>query len=116
LAEEVATLDHIRHGRLVFGVGPIARPISQPVMPGKARYLRVPIYVAETEASARADPEPSIMQFYRTLGLQLEGAAKRPGMGAGEARAELLITLVISFLTTLVVLASKSGARWRDHR
>jgi alkanesulfonate monooxygenase SsuD/methylene tetrahydromethanopterin reductase-like flavin-dependent oxidoreductase (luciferase family) len=51
-------------------------------------YLRVPIYVAETEASARADPEPSIMQFYRTLGLQLEGAAKRPGMGAGEERAE----------------------------
>ena len=45
-------------------------------------YLRVPINVAETEASARADPEPSIMQFYRTLGLQLEGAAKRPGMGA----------------------------------
>ena len=51
-------------------------------------YLRVPIYVAETEASARADPEPSIMQFYRTLGLQLEGAAKRPGVDAGEERAE----------------------------
>ena len=51
-------------------------------------YLRVPIYVAETEASARADPEPSIMQFYRTLGLQLEGAAKSPGVREGEQRAE----------------------------
>jgi alkanesulfonate monooxygenase SsuD/methylene tetrahydromethanopterin reductase-like flavin-dependent oxidoreductase (luciferase family) len=51
-------------------------------------YLRVPIYVAETEASARADPEPSIMQFYRTLGLQLEGTANRPGVRAGEQRSE----------------------------
>ena len=51
-------------------------------------YSRVPIYVAETEASARDDPEPSIMQFYRTLGLQLEGTAKRPGVRAGEQCAE----------------------------
>src|SRR6516162_4495637 len=51
-------------------------------------YLRVPIYVAETEASARADPEASIMHFYRTLGLQLEGAATSPGVRAGEQRAE----------------------------
>jgi hypothetical protein len=28
------------------------------------------------------------MQFYRTLGLQLEGTAKRPGVRAGEQRAE----------------------------
>jgi alkanesulfonate monooxygenase SsuD/methylene tetrahydromethanopterin reductase-like flavin-dependent oxidoreductase (luciferase family) len=51
-------------------------------------YLRVPIYVGETEASARAEPEQSIMQFYRTLGLQLEDSAKRPGMRAGDQRAE----------------------------
>jgi hypothetical protein len=56
-------------------------------------YLRVPIYVAETEASARDDPEPSIMQFYRTLGLQLEGTAKRAGVCAGEQRAERGLTL-----------------------
>jgi alkanesulfonate monooxygenase SsuD/methylene tetrahydromethanopterin reductase-like flavin-dependent oxidoreductase (luciferase family) len=43
-------------------------------------YLRVPIYVAETE--------PSFMQFYRTLGLQLEGTANRPGVRAGEQRSE----------------------------
>jgi alkanesulfonate monooxygenase SsuD/methylene tetrahydromethanopterin reductase-like flavin-dependent oxidoreductase (luciferase family) len=51
-------------------------------------YLRVPIYVAETEAAAHADPEPSIMQFYRTLGLQLEGTANRPSVRAGEQRSE----------------------------
>ena len=49
-------------------------------------YLRVPIYVAETELAARAEPEQSIMQFYRTLGHQLEGTATRPGVRASEQR------------------------------
>jgi alkanesulfonate monooxygenase SsuD/methylene tetrahydromethanopterin reductase-like flavin-dependent oxidoreductase (luciferase family) len=51
-------------------------------------YLRVPIYVGETEASARADPEQSIMQFYRTLGLQLEDSATRAGARTTEQRVE----------------------------
>jgi alkanesulfonate monooxygenase SsuD/methylene tetrahydromethanopterin reductase-like flavin-dependent oxidoreductase (luciferase family) len=51
-------------------------------------YLRVPIYVGDTEASARADPEQSIMQFYRTLGLQLEDSASRAGARTTEQRAE----------------------------
>jgi alkanesulfonate monooxygenase SsuD/methylene tetrahydromethanopterin reductase-like flavin-dependent oxidoreductase (luciferase family) len=51
-------------------------------------YLRVPIYVGETEASARAEPEQSIMQFYRTLGAQLEGTATQAGTRAIEQRAE----------------------------
>lgn len=51
-------------------------------------YLRVPIYVGETEASARADPEQSIMQFYRTLGQQIENSATRAGTRAIEQRAE----------------------------
>lgn len=51
-------------------------------------YLRVPVYVGETEASARADPEQSIMQFYRTLGAQLEDSATRSGARATEQRAE----------------------------
>ena len=51
-------------------------------------YLRVPIYVGDTEASARADPEHSIMQFYRTLGAQLEDSASRAGARAIEQRAE----------------------------
>jgi alkanesulfonate monooxygenase SsuD/methylene tetrahydromethanopterin reductase-like flavin-dependent oxidoreductase (luciferase family) len=49
-------------------------------------YLRVPIFVGETEMGARADAERSIMQFYRTLGLQLEGTAARPGVRAIEQR------------------------------
>ena len=51
-------------------------------------YLRVPIYVGDTEASARADPEDSILQFYRALGQQLERSATLAGMRAIEARAE----------------------------
>jgi alkanesulfonate monooxygenase SsuD/methylene tetrahydromethanopterin reductase-like flavin-dependent oxidoreductase (luciferase family) len=51
-------------------------------------YLRVPIYVGETEAAARADPEHSIMPFYRTLGAQIEDSATRAGARAIEQRAE----------------------------
>jgi len=35
-----------------------------------------------------ADPEDSILQFYRTLGLQLEGSAALAGMRTSERRAE----------------------------
>jgi alkanesulfonate monooxygenase SsuD/methylene tetrahydromethanopterin reductase-like flavin-dependent oxidoreductase (luciferase family) len=57
--------------------------------PGEGEvYLRVPIYIGDTEASARADPEQSIMQFYRTLGAQLEETATRSGARAIEQRAE----------------------------
>jgi alkanesulfonate monooxygenase SsuD/methylene tetrahydromethanopterin reductase-like flavin-dependent oxidoreductase (luciferase family) len=56
--------------------------------PGQGEvYLRVPIYVGETEAQAKADPELSIMALYRTLGLQLEDSASRPGARASEQRA-----------------------------
>ncbi len=56
--------------------------------PGQgAVYLRVPIYVAETETAARADAEQSIMQFYRTLGVQIVDSASRPGARAIEQRA-----------------------------
>jgi alkanesulfonate monooxygenase SsuD/methylene tetrahydromethanopterin reductase-like flavin-dependent oxidoreductase (luciferase family) len=51
-------------------------------------YLRVPIYVGKTERLARADPEQSIMHFYRTLGLQLEDSARRPGVRVIEERTE----------------------------
>jgi alkanesulfonate monooxygenase SsuD/methylene tetrahydromethanopterin reductase-like flavin-dependent oxidoreductase (luciferase family) len=57
--------------------------------PGKGRvYLRVPVYVGDTAASARAEPEASIMQFYKTLGAQLEGTATSAGARASEQRAE----------------------------
>ena len=68
---------------------PIARPTGPPVIPGQGEvYLRVPVYVGETEAEARAEPEQSIMQFYRTLGAQLEDSATRAGARAIEQRAE----------------------------
>ncbi len=55
--------------------------------PGEGEvYLRVPIYVAETDAVAQAEAEQSIMQFYRTLGQQLERTATRPGVRASEQR------------------------------
>jgi len=50
-------------------------------------YLRVPIYVGDTEA-ARADPEQSILQFYRALGQQLERTAARADTRMSERRAE----------------------------
>jgi alkanesulfonate monooxygenase SsuD/methylene tetrahydromethanopterin reductase-like flavin-dependent oxidoreductase (luciferase family) len=50
-------------------------------------YLRVPVYVADTEAAARTDPEASIMEFYRTLGRQIEESATREGARAVEQRA-----------------------------
>src|SRR6202163_2259952 len=44
--------------------------------PGKGEvFLRVPVYVADTETRAREEPQASIMQFYRQLGEQLEASA-----------------------------------------
>ena len=51
-------------------------------------FLRVPVYVAETEDRARSDPEASIMHFYRYLGAQLADSATRSGARAIEQRAE----------------------------
>jgi alkanesulfonate monooxygenase SsuD/methylene tetrahydromethanopterin reductase-like flavin-dependent oxidoreductase (luciferase family) len=57
--------------------------------PGEGEvYLRVPIYVAETEAAARSEPEQSIMQFLKTLGQQMADSASRAGARAIEQRAE----------------------------
>jgi alkanesulfonate monooxygenase SsuD/methylene tetrahydromethanopterin reductase-like flavin-dependent oxidoreductase (luciferase family) len=50
-------------------------------------YLRVPVYVAEDEQTARAEPEESIMRFYRALGAQIEDSATRPGARDIENRA-----------------------------
>src|SRR5215468_6339750 len=51
-------------------------------------YLRVPVYLAEDEKTARADPEESIMRLYRALGAQLQDSATRSGARAIENRAE----------------------------
>jgi alkanesulfonate monooxygenase SsuD/methylene tetrahydromethanopterin reductase-like flavin-dependent oxidoreductase (luciferase family) len=55
--------------------------------PGEgAVFLRLPVYVADTERQAVDEPEPSIMQFYRQLGAQLEASATAAGARASEQR------------------------------
>jgi alkanesulfonate monooxygenase SsuD/methylene tetrahydromethanopterin reductase-like flavin-dependent oxidoreductase (luciferase family) len=51
-------------------------------------FLRVPVYVAATDAQARSEPEGSIMSFYRFLGTMLEKSASSAGVRAIEQRAE----------------------------
>lgn len=51
-------------------------------------FLRIPIYLAETRAAALAEPEASIMQFYKSLGAQVEDSATRAGARAIENREE----------------------------
>jgi alkanesulfonate monooxygenase SsuD/methylene tetrahydromethanopterin reductase-like flavin-dependent oxidoreductase (luciferase family) len=51
-------------------------------------YLRVPVYIAETEERARREPEESVMHLFRTIGGQLEASANLSGARAIEQRAE----------------------------
>src|SRR5260370_19708269 len=50
--------------------------------------MRVPLYVAETYEPARAEPEPSIMHFFREQAARLRASANRAGTSASEGRAE----------------------------
>jgi alkanesulfonate monooxygenase SsuD/methylene tetrahydromethanopterin reductase-like flavin-dependent oxidoreductase (luciferase family) len=65
--------------------------------PGKGKvFLRVPTYVAATDAQARADSEASILKFYQHHAQLLKEAAARTGEPAAMARAkhaERLLTL-----------------------
>ena len=57
--------------------------------PGNGKvYLRVPIYVAETERQAREEPQESVMFFYKYLGERIEASAVMEGARAIENRAE----------------------------
>jgi alkanesulfonate monooxygenase SsuD/methylene tetrahydromethanopterin reductase-like flavin-dependent oxidoreductase (luciferase family) len=57
--------------------------------PGEGEvYLRVPVYVAETEERARREPEESIMRLFRYTGERIEDSANRSGARAIEQRAE----------------------------
>ena len=51
-------------------------------------YLRVPVYVAETEERARREPEESVMHLFRAIGGQLAASANLSGARAIEQRAE----------------------------
>ncbi len=53
-------------------------------------YLRVPTYVAETEARARSEAEESLMHFYREQAQRLRDSLSRAGTRAIEGRAERL--------------------------
>jgi alkanesulfonate monooxygenase SsuD/methylene tetrahydromethanopterin reductase-like flavin-dependent oxidoreductase (luciferase family) len=53
-------------------------------------YLRVPTYVAETEARARSEAEESLMHFYREQAGRLRDSLARAGTRAIEGRAERL--------------------------
>lgn len=56
---------------------------------GKGKvYLRVPVYIAETEKQAREEPMESVMFFYRYLGARIEASAGMVGARAIENRAE----------------------------
>ena len=56
--------------------------------PGRGKvYLRLPLYLAQTREQARAEPEESIMHFYRWLGDQLEASASKSGARPVEDRA-----------------------------
>lgn len=50
-------------------------------------FLRVPVYVGDTEAEANSVPRESILGFYRVLGRQLEASASMAGARAIEDRA-----------------------------
>lgn len=57
--------------------------------PGNGKvYLRVPVYIAETEKQAREEPMESVMFFYRYLGQRIEQSASQEGARAIENRAE----------------------------
>ncbi|HUB94561.1 MAG TPA: LLM class flavin-dependent oxidoreductase [Stellaceae bacterium] len=57
--------------------------------PGRgAVYLRIPVYIAETERLAREEPEASIMNFYRLLGERIVASAGQAGVRTIERRAE----------------------------
>jgi len=51
-------------------------------------YLRIPVYVAETAARARAEPEASTMRSYRQLSETFARSAGAAGTKASEERAE----------------------------
>jgi alkanesulfonate monooxygenase SsuD/methylene tetrahydromethanopterin reductase-like flavin-dependent oxidoreductase (luciferase family) len=59
--------------------------------PGRGQvFLRVPTYVAETEARARTEAEESLMHFYREQAGRLRDSLSRAGTRAIEGRAERL--------------------------
>ncbi len=80
---------------------------------GRGRiYLRIPVYVGETSQAARAEPEASIMPFYRELGAQIAKTATIAGVKAGEnrgARAEALLNVTYEETLAQKVIVGSPG-------
>ena len=51
-------------------------------------FLRVPAYIAPTDAQARAEAEPSLIHFYRQQAALLADSAKRAGVDGADRRAQ----------------------------
>ena len=52
-------------------------------------FLRVPAYIAATDAQARAEAEPSLIHFYRQQAALLADSAKRAGVDGADRRAAI---------------------------
>src|SRR5688572_22171597 len=51
-------------------------------------FLRIPVYIADTEQQALDEPEQSLMTFYRNMAAQLAQSAGEAGANPGELREE----------------------------
>jgi len=51
-------------------------------------FLRVPAYIAPTDAQARSEAEPSLIHFYRQQAALLADSAKRAGVDGADRRAQ----------------------------
>ena len=51
-------------------------------------FLRVPAYIAATDAQARAEAEPSLIHFFRQQAALLADSAKRAGVDGADRRAQ----------------------------
>jgi alkanesulfonate monooxygenase SsuD/methylene tetrahydromethanopterin reductase-like flavin-dependent oxidoreductase (luciferase family) len=51
-------------------------------------FLRVPAYIAPSDAQARAEAEPSLIHFYRQQAALLADSAKRAGVDGADRRAQ----------------------------
>src|SRR5215469_10182615 len=55
---------------------------------GGGVFLRVPAYIAPTDAQAREEAEPSLIHFYRQQAALLADSAKRAGVDGADRRAQ----------------------------
>jgi alkanesulfonate monooxygenase SsuD/methylene tetrahydromethanopterin reductase-like flavin-dependent oxidoreductase (luciferase family) len=63
--------------------------LQEAAHPGNGNvYLRIPVYVAETAAQARSEPQESTLRAYRRMATSFGGSAREAGITASEERVE----------------------------